>query len=433
MRKFVFLLMVCLVAAAWAAGPASSTTTSNVTFNKDVAPILNRNCVNCHRAGEIGPMSLGSYKDARPWGKSIREKVMARVMPPWHADAAHGTFSNDRRLSDQEVKTIVAWVEGGMKEGDAKDLPAKPQFVDGWNIGKPDVIIAMDKEYDVPAEGVVNYQYMTVPTNFTEDRWVQAAEIRSTNRAVVHHVIVTVTDPAGSQRPAPGVQVVRPVSGTAAQQRPQGEGSQRGPNSWLLVGTAPGDSGGLMRAGTGKLVKAGSKLTFQLHYTPNGTAQKDRTAIGLIFSKNPPEYEVKTLGVQYHNFMIPAGEENYRVESAATFTEDSTIWSLFPHMHVRGKSFEYRLVYPDGHSEVILNVPKYDFNWQGSFRFATPIEAPKGARLECVAYFDNSKNNKWNPDATKDVKWGDQTWEEMMIGWMDYSVKSQRVSKFSAD
>ena len=446
MRKITFLGFVLTVALAWAG--AGSPTATVVTFNKDVAPILNRNCANCHRPGEIGPMSLLSYKDARPWAKSIREKVIAREMPPWHADPNHGQFSNDRRLADKDVATLVAWVDGGLKEGDAKDLPPAPKFVEGWNIGKPDVVFTMSEDYPVPAEGVVDYQYMTVPTTFTEDRWIQAAEVRSGNRAVVHHVIVFVQDPKGSTRPPAGVQMkmvggaadtlprpqVRPaVAGEARKVgEPRAAGGNRGGGAgggWVLIGTAPGDSGAVMVPGTAKLVKAGSTLIFQIHYTPNGTAQKDRTSVGLIFAKNPPEYEVKTMGVTNNRFVIPAGEANYRVESAAVFTEDSVVWSVFPHMHVRGKSFEYRLLYPDGHAELIASMPKYDFNWQGGYRFKTPLEVPKGSRLECIAYFDNSKGNKANPDADKDVRWGDQTWEEMMIGWMDYSVKSQRVSK----
>ncbi len=413
MRKLAFLFLILTVAFAWAAGPAATTSASNVTFNKDVAPILNANCAICHRPGEIGPMSLLTYKDARTWGKSIREKVVKHEMPPWNADPTHGKFVNDRRLSDKDVATLVSWVDGGFKEGDAKDLPPARKFVEGWNIGKPDAVIDMGEDYSVPSEGVINYQYKTVTVPFTEDKWVQAAEVRSTNRAVVHHVIVFVQDPPGTQREAGGV--VQHIAGQA----PRGE---RG-GQWLLIGTAPGDSGNTMNAGTGKLIKAGSKLVFQLHYTPNGTAQKDRTSVGLIFAKHPPQYEVKTIGVQNNRFLIPPGEADYRVESAAEFTEDAVVWSFFPHMHVRGKAFEYTIVYPDGKREVVLNVPKYDFNWQGGFKLATPLEVPKGARLECVAYFDNSKANKYNPDSSKEVKWGDQTWEEMMIGWMDYSVR----------
>jgi len=448
MRKLSFLGFILTVAVAWAASP---TPTSVVTFNKDVAPILNRNCANCHRPGEIGPMSLLSYKDARPWAKSIKEKVISRTMPPWFADPNHGTFANDRRLSDKEIATLVSWVDGGMKEGDAKDLPPAPKFVEGWNIGKPDVVLTMPTEYSVPAEGVVDYQYMTVETNFTEDHWIQAAEIRAGNRAVVHHIIVFVQDPPGTKRDPAGVQMklaggaadtlprpqVRPV--VAGETRKVGEPRQAGAGGgnrgggggggWMLIGTAPGDSGGYMAPGTAKLVKAGSKFIFQIHYTPNGKASIDRSSIGLIFAKTPPEYEVKSLGVTNNRFVIPAGEANYRVESAVVFTEDSTLYSVFPHMHVRGKSFEYRLVYPDGHSEIVASMPAYDFNWQGSYQFKTPLDVPKGSRLECVAYFDNSKANKANPDSAKDVRWGDQTWEEMMIGFMDYSTKSQRIGK----
>ncbi len=448
MRKITFSIVVLVmlalgVTAVWAAGPANNTvpSTTNVTYDKDVAPILNNNCAVCHRPGEIGPMSLLSYKEVRPWAKNIKEKVASRTMPPWFADPNHGKFSNDRRLSDKEVATLVSWVDGGMKEGDAKDLPAAPNFTQGWNIGKPDAVLSMKEEYSVPADGVVDYQYFMVPTNFTEDHWIQAAEIRPGARSAVHHVIVFVQDPAGTTRPEAGVQM-RPVSGAnerrggrggagAGGGRPRGEGGNRGGGGgggWLLVGTAPGDSGVIMKERTGKLVKAGSTLMFQVHYTPNGKPVKDRTSIGLVFSKHAPEYEVKTIGVSNGSFIIPAGEGEYRVDSAAVFTEDSVVWSMFPHMHVRGKSFDYSIVYPDGHRELVLSVPSYDFNWQGSFRFAKPIEVPKGARLECTAYFDNSKGNKFNPDPSKDVKWGDQTWEEMMIGWMDYSVKSQRIA-----
>jgi hypothetical protein len=465
MRKFAFSIVVLgMATAVGASGPAKKDSadvpSTGVTYSKDVAPILNNNCAVCHRPGEIGPMSLMSYKEVRPWAKSIKEKVASRTMPPWFADPNHGKFANDRRLSDKEVATLVSWVDGGMKEGDAKDLPPAPSFTQGWNIGKPDVVLSMKEEYSIPADGVVDYQYFMVPTNFTEDHWIQAAEIRAGARSAVHHVIVFVQDPPGTQRPEAGVQM-RPTSG-ANERRPGrggqaaaagagaasgggagaggagarargGEGGNRG-GGWMLVGTAPGDSGVIMKEGTGKLVKAGSTLMFQVHYTPNGKAVKDRTSIGLVFAKHAPEYEVKTIGVSNGNFVIPAGESEYRVESAATFTEDAVVWSMFPHMHVRGKSFDYNIVYPDGHRELVLSVPAYDFNWQSSFRFAKPIEVPKGARLECTAYFDNSKGNKSNPDASKDVKWGDQTWEEMMIGFMDYSVKSQRIApKGAAD
>jgi hypothetical protein len=416
-------ILVC--AAHLAAGPAN-VPVKPVTFSKDVAPILYKNCVGCHRPGEVAPFSLLSYKEARPWVKSIREKVTTRIMPPWHADAASGPFRNDRRLSEKEVATIAAWVDGGAKEGDPKDLPAQPEFYAGWNIGKPDAVFSIPVEYDVPADGVVEYQYFTVPTNFKQDMWLQAAEIKFGERSVVHHAIVFVHDPKkGPAFPAG-------LRGRTDQMPPQ----PRNPETarmqtklgTLLHGSAPGEQAAIYAPGHARLIPAGAELIFQLHYTPNGKAAKDRTSIGIKFAPEAPEYEERTVGVMNGRFAIPAGEANYRVDSSATFTEDAEITALFPHMHLRGKSFQYRLIYPDGRSQVVLDVPRYDFNWQSGYQFATPLKAPKGTRMECVAYFDNSTGNKWNPDATRTIYWGDQTWEEMMIGWTTYSVKKAKTS-----
>jgi hypothetical protein len=394
-----------------------------VTFTKDVAPIFNKNCVSCHREGEAAPMSLTSYQAARPWARSIREKIVARAMPPWHADPQHGSFGNARALPQKDIDTIVAWVDGGMKEGDPKDLPPAPKFMPGWNIGQPDAVFKLPEPEKVPATGVVAYRHITVPTNFTEDHWVQAAEIRPGNRGVVHHVIVYVIDPPESKRPSLGIEMkFQPAPGGGARRGGVGGNQSR----WLLAGMAPGTFGTVLPPGTGKLVKAGSRLLFQMHYTPNGTAAEDQTVIGLRFAKNAPQHNVNTVGISNPRFAIPPGEANYKVTSAVEFTEDAVLYSLYPHMHLRGKAFEYRLVYPDATSEVILSVPKYDFNWQYDYEFAQPLRVPKGARLECTAYFDNSKDNKFNPDPSKEVRWGDQTWEEMMIGWMSYAAAGQK-------
>lgn len=375
-----------------------------VTFSRDVAPIFYKNCATCHRPGEIAPMSLMSFKDARPWAKSIREKVVDGTMPPWHADPKHGSFSNDRRLTKKEIDTIVAWVDGGAAEGNSRDLPRPPKFTDGWQIGKPDVVLTMANEYNVPAEGVVNYQYFLVPTGFTEDKWIHAAEVRPGNRAVVHHVIVFV------------------VSTESLKRRLSlfGEGGIDG-----LVGTAPGETGVVLPDGVGRLLKAGSILVLQVHYTPNGTAQKDRTSVGLIFSRKPIVKSASGGAAMNRRFAIPPGDENYEVRSSFTFKEDSHIMNLMPHMHVRGKDFEYRLVYPDGTSKVILSVPRYSFNWQTRYEFKEPVAAPKGSRLVCVAHFDNSNKNKWNPDPLKTVRWGPQTWDEMMIGFVGFTLDNQ--------
>ncbi len=386
---------------------------SQVTFTKDVAPIFYQRCAACHRPGEIAPMSLMSYKEARPWAKSIREKVTTREMPPWHADPAYGHFKNDRRLSPKEIETIVAWIDGGAKEGDAKDLPPLPHFTEGWQIGKPDVVLTMPHEFHVPATGVIDYQYMTIPTNFTEDRWVQAIEIRPGNRAVVHHVIAFLLGPDGQ----------------AGAGRKGGLGNGSGMES--LGGTAPGEQPAIFPEGVARLVKAGSQIVLQMHYTPNGTAQTDRTSVGLIFSKQPPQKPMAGGAALNPLFLIPPGAESHEVHSSYTFREDVHIMTLMPHMHLRGKDFQYRLVYPDGTSKIILSVPRYDFNWQTRYELAEPIAAPQGSRLECVAHFDNSARNKSNPDPTKTVHWGQQTWDEMMIGFVGFTRDGQEARKIS--
>ena len=373
-----------------------------VTFTRDVAPILYNRCVECHRPGEVAPMSFLSYQDVRPWARSIRDKVIDRTMPPWLADPQYGHFSNDRRLSQKEIDTIVAWVNADAPKGDDRNMPRAPEFVEGWNLGQPDVVLTMKEEFSVPVDGVVPYKYFTIPTEFTEDKWIQAVELRPGNRSVVHHIIAFVQEP--------------------------GQKTTRfGGTSNMLGGTAPGDPPNKFPAGTGKLIKAGSSLILQMHYTPNGEAAKDRSSVGLFLAKQPVEKTSMSGMALNAQFIIPPGDPNYEVKSSWTAREDVTLVSLMPHMHVRGKDFVYTLVYPDGRSEILLRVPKYDFNWQLSYRLAKPISLPKGSRIECVAHFDNSTNNKYNPDPTKEVRWGDQTWEEMMIGWFGYTRNGEQV------
>jgi mono/diheme cytochrome c family protein len=386
------LFLGALSAVAIASSPDANKT--DVTFAKDIAPIFNKNCVGCHRAGEIAPMSLLTYKEARPWAKSIKEKVATGVMPPWHADPHYGTFENDRRLSQKDIDTILAWVDQGAKEGNPKDLPPIPHFTDGWNIGKPDVIFYLPEEFNVPATGEVPYKYFKVPTNFKQDMYIQASEIRPGDRGVVHHIIVFSQSAKEPQR--------------------------------LIVGYAPGEQPAVIGKGLARRIPAGSDLLFQVHYTPNGKETKDKSYVGFVFSKEPPKAEMLTRPIMNARFAIPAGDPNYRVESTYTFTEDSHVYSLMPHMHVRGKDFEFRAVFPDGTSKVLLSVPKYDFAWQTYYVLKEPLAAPKGTRIDCLAHFDNSEKNKFNPDPGKEVRWGDQTWEEMMIGWMSYTVDGQR-------
>jgi mono/diheme cytochrome c family protein len=427
MKYAVGLFLFCAFAAfgvfLWLE-PSNATSAATVTYAKDVAPIIQKNCVVCHRPGEVAPMSFTNYKEVRPWAKAIREKVVTRAMPPWFADSAHNDFSNDPRLSQKEIDAIDAWVEGGAKEGDPNDLPPAPKYAEGWQIGKPDVVLSMPVEYSVPADGVIPYKFFAVPTNFTEDKYVQFAEIRQGNRRIVHHVIIDVRYPEHGKLPAPGE---IPPNELFSARGPRGERSSD--SDGRLVGWAPGEAPLILRPGQAKLIKKGSALVFQIHYVTTGESGTDRTSVGLTFSKDPVEKRVITAGASQGNFVIPPGDPNYEVKSEFTFKEDSHIDSLHPHMHVRGKDFKYTLVYPDGTSKILLSVPRWDFGWQMTYVFKEEIAAPKGSKLMCVAHYDNSISNKFNPDPTKEVRWGPQTWEEMMIGYLDYTLDKQDLRK----
>ncbi len=376
------------------------------TWAKDVAPIVYNRCVECHRPGEVAPIAFTNYQEVRPWAKAIKECVVTRVMPPWLADPHFGTFRNDRRMSQQEIDTITAWVGAGAPEGDAKDLPALPKFEEGWNIGKPDLVVDIGTDFAVPANGVVPYKYFRVPSGFTEDQWIQAAEVRPGARTAIHHVIVFILEPG--------------------QKGITGEGGD------LLTAIAPGEQPLLLRPGTAKLIKAGSTIMFQVHYTPNGKAATDRTRMGLKFAAEPPKYRFMMGRAMTINFKIPPNDGNYEVKSKWVAKEDVDLQHLMPHMHLRGKDFKYTVTFPDGRQEVILNVPRYDFNWQLGYELKDPLHLPKGTRIDCIAHFDNSVNNKYNPDPTKEVQWGDQTFEEMMIGWFGYVVPVQAGAARSA-
>jgi hypothetical protein len=368
-------------------------------------------------------MSLLTYEQTRPWAKSIREKVSTGLMPPWHADAPHGIFANDRRLTDREKDTLIRWASSGAPEGNAADLPAAPKFAEGWEIGKPDAVFSI-APYEVPAKGTIDYQNFSVPTNFTEDKWIQAIEVRPGVRSVVHHILVFSREPGGTVRPAGFVSVVpKPLAATPPAAPKAGE-PQLGPP--ILIATmAPGTKAMTFEPGRAIRIKAGSVLSFQLHYTTNGKASVDKSSVGMIFANQPPQQEVRTSAFMNLFFRIPAGTADQAVDSAIQFDQDSHIFALFPHTHLRGKSWRYVMVYPDGRSEVVLSVPKYDFNWQTFYEFAKPIAAPKGSRLEATAHYDNSVTNPSNPDPKVDVRWGEQTWNEMQYSGIVYTVDEQ--------
>ncbi|HLG97393.1 MAG TPA: cytochrome c [Bryobacteraceae bacterium] len=401
------------------------------TFYKDVVPVLQRNCQSCHRPGEAAPMSFLDYASTRPWAKAIKSAVQIKKMPPWSADpAASHKFANDRSLSDADRSTLIAWVDAGAPEGNPADAPKPLAFVDGWNIGKPDMVFAMPSAFSVPGSGKIEYQYVVIPTNFKGDRWIQMAKIRPGDRSVVHHIIAFIR-PKGSNWLAdakPGVPYVpSEQAGRLPADRAKLEADPRLSTGQIfqaemLVGYAPGMPAQIFPANTAKLVPAGADLVFQLHYTASGKDSSDQSSVGLIFAKQPPERRELTLTAANVMFAIPPGDPNYKVEAQVTLRDDAELINLMPHMHLRGKDFFYKVVYPSGETETLLSVPKYDFNWQLVYVLDKPLPLPKGSRIECIAHFDNSINNRFNPDPSATVYFGDQTWEEMMIGFFDVTI-----------
>jgi hypothetical protein len=396
MKIALVAFAVSLVAAPALAGAP--------TFSKDVAPILYKNCVECHRAGAMAPMPLVTYEDARPWARAIKQKVASRQMPPWGADPTVGTYANDVSLKQADIDTIVAWVDNGAPEGSRADLPAAPHFADGWSIGKPDYVFRMQKPFTVPADGTVPYVYITVPTNLKEDIWIKAVELKPTDRRVVHHIISTLVEGSGAA-PDPEPKLTRDPA-----KKEIGGG---------LGGLVPGRLYGEFEEGVARKIPAGADIVLQMHYTTIGQVVTDQTEIGVVVTREPP----KNLRVQgggaipNMQFAIPPGDPNYEVTGQQKFDRDTYLNSLYPHMHVRGKDATYSIVYPDGREEVVLRVPKYDFNWQLSYKLAEPKFMPKGSTLKVVMHYDNSAANRYNPDPTATVRWGEQTWEEMMLGY----------------
>jgi len=369
--------------------------TKEPTYAKQIARLFQKRCQECHRPGEIGPFSLLTFDDAKRRTGRIREAVLEQRMPPWHADPRFGEFSNDRRMTQADTDALLAWIDCGAPKGNDEDLPPPLKFVEGWKIGKPDKVLAMDREFKVKATGALDYQRFLVDPGFDKDVWVQAAECRPGNRKVVHHILVYIL--------APGKSDPYDRDGTAA----------------TLVGWAPGDMPAIFPAGTARRIAAGSKLLFEVHYTPNGTEHTDRSSVGIQFAQAPPANAVETNILANMRFEIPPHSANYQDQMTFTFPSDAVVLSFMPHMHLRGLSARYLLTTPDGTTETLLSVPDYDFGWQSVYRFAKPLSIRKGSKLTWIGRWDNSEDNPRNPDPAKAVHWGLQTWEEMQNGWMD--------------
>jgi len=442
-HKLAFVLVAvasCVVFLG--AGQENPSSPKQVTYNRDVAPILYKNCVVCHRPNDVAPMSLMTYKDTRPWARSIREAVVQRRMPPWHADPKVGAFLNDPRLTDSEIATIDAWVRIGTPEGDAKDLPPPPVFAQGWHI-KPDLVLPIP-EFAVPGGSQDDYEYIYVPTNFTEDKWVQAAEVLPGDRRVVHHATVSViaADKVAKKeeenaKSEAGVDKYHYRTGRVLHLRRDAPVVDDGCSS-PDGGGVPGESSGYPNivpgiylpghlaetrpAGYALRIPAGSYLQFQVHYSNHtGDDVKDSTSIGLVFAKEPVKHEIAQYEIWNNLFLIPPGHENHRVTSCYTLPKDVTAVAYTAHMHFRGKSMTTEAIYPDGRHEVILNVPHYDFRWQETYFLKHQFLLPKGTKLVTTAYFDNSFNNAQNPDPSKAIRWGEPSDEEMMGFWLQFA------------
>ncbi len=388
------------------------------TFNRDVLPILQQHCQTCHRAGGISSTPLETYDQVSRRAAEVIRLTNARTMPPWFADPHVGHFANDPSLSTQEISTLRAWFQSGKPKGNPTDAPPAKYWTGGWNIPQPDVIIKMSAPVNIPAEGDVEYTYEIMPTGFTKDKWVQASQILPSGPQFVHHAVVYIRPPDSKWlRDAP---VGVPFTASSLHDSHLSHNAHWTDSDMLLV-YAPGSSPDNFPDAMAKFIPAGSDLVFQMHYTTNGKAGSDATSAGIIFAKRPPAQRVITLQLTNDSFLIPPGADDYPVEVHGTLPNDCTLLSFFPHMHLRGKRFEYNIVHADNSRETLLRV-NYNFYWQLSYKLAQPLALKAGTELQAIAWFDNSPNNPHNPDPNKAVRWGDQTYEEMMVGFFDVAV-----------
>jgi len=453
MRMAIVVIMTLISSPSFAAVP---------TFTRDVAPILFKSCASCHRPGEIAPMSLLSYADARPWARAIKQKVVSREMPPWYADPHFSavTFRNDRSLSQKEIDAIAAWVDGGAPKGDDADMPAVPEVGSGWKYGEPDYVIDMPIEFAVPAEGEVDYLSFYVPVPFARDVFVEKIEMRPSNKAVVHH------ETAWSVTLRDDIKIVDGVAFsldgkrlTKDEVRPRGTTVFENQGNSKLICYVPGRGYEEHRPGTAKRIAAGKNqyILFDVHYQPSGKPEKDRSQLALWFSKVPVTHEVVTQmvgggggGLRIVEGVEPPSEtvtsagttrvrqkipnippyaENWQIVAITPVTDAMTLYALSPHMHLRGKDMRYVIVYPDGREQPVLSVPRYDFNWQLFYDLEQPIAIPAGSKIVATGHYDNSLRNKYNPAPEKEVFWSEQSWDEMYEPYIEYTIDSQDLTR----
>jgi hypothetical protein len=419
-----------LLAAICIGRIALAADTPSITFNRDVLPILQKNCQTCHRPGEIAPMSFLTYQDVRPYAKAIKAAVLTRKMPPWFADPKYGHWANAPKLNEDNIRTLAAWADSGSAqgdraaEGDAKDQPAPVDWPQGWTI-QPDLIVRMPKPFHVPAKGAIELTSFTLPTGLTKDTWVTSIEVRPGNRRVLHHMAISFRPHNANVRYGePQAQVkLRDENGDQIEREQAGLEDFTGLEAVFLPGSAPMD---FRVHNAAKLIPAGYDIVLQMHYTAIGEDADDQTEIGFTIAKEEPSRRFITLSPaaarDEQTFHIPAGDPNWEISTEVEFNQDAEIVWFLPHMHLRGKDMTYQLEFPTGEKRIVLSVPKYDFNWQLGYDVDQPIKVPKGTKLLATAHYDNSANNRFNPNPNKDVWWGDQTWEERMVPWFGVIV-----------
>ena len=433
-RPFLKLSALCAaVIAVTAMWPSSvrveAAPSAAPTFNKDVLPLLQKQCQECHRPNSIAPMSFMSYKDTRPWARAIEKAVVARTMPPWFADPSVGHFKNTKLLTDAEIATISAWVKSGAPEGDSKDRPAPVEFAEGWTIGQPDIVVQFPKEIQLPATGIIDQSNLVVRARFERDMWVKAAEVKPGNRRVVHHMKAIIRPPNSTWlRNVPEGELYVPQRGEAwdaSLQKPSASGPV--PAQDILAKYNPGVAGqNFTVGGAAKFIAAGSDIVFEIHYTTTGKPETDRSMVGIVLAEAPPAVRHLTVtGTNNANIDIPPGAPNYEIQGEATLASDAKLVWVQPHQHYRGRYFEMQAIYPDGTTKHVLRVPNYRFDWQVGYELAEPLDLPKGTRLVTVGRYDNSAANKFNPDPTARVRFGLQSNDEMHVAFMGVLVDAK--------
>ena len=404
------------------ATPLLAETTWAKTTWKEVQPILERRCVQCHQKGEVAPMAFTSYAETRPFAKAIRQAVARQSMPPWHAAPGAHSFRNDRSLTAAETATLAAWVDAGAPRGSAPDSPAPASGPRRWKLGQPDRVVQVPG-FAVPASGQLPYSFHIIPLNLKEDTWLRAAEFRIDQRQVVHHINAFIRPPGSSY--LAGVPVNEVFTPTPAQRSKRHAHERVFDRRQLVLGYEPGYEPMPWLEDGAKLIPAGSDLVFEMHYNPGGAPAVDRSEFALYFAPAAPRHRVVAIDtLRDLDFVIPPHANGFVSQAAMTLARPARLLSVQPHMHVRGKQMNVRIVYPDGRAETVLAVPKYDFNWQTTYVLAKPLDLPKGTRLESTAGFDNSVNNRFNPDPAASVRWGDQTTEEMHIAFLELVIEA---------